>query len=182
MLFKSNRTPHHVIGELAAAALLWLALIAQSHTVSIVVAVVILPFIQRSSSGIHEEVRHSGHFQPQLLGYRLLHLFTRSFCFFKYGMKSTSLNISEHQTRFLRWSILFRRLIQIKLFTFASCGQNSTYLSFHTHDDYANNYTSHWQIKVFIKSTAQSLWELLRYGFSICFHAYYYRYFGLFTV
>lgn len=97
----------------------WLTLRTRTRTFTVVVPVIVLPLIQRPASGIHEEVGYCAHFKSKLLCNSSLHLLRRTFCFLKYCMKRTALNICEHQSRFFWRSIFLGRLFLLCLFPLA---------------------------------------------------------------
>lgn len=69
---------------------------ALGHTVSIVVSIVVSPFINGPPASVHEEIGDSGHFESQLLCNSCLHFLWWSLGFLKYCVQRSPLNISEH--------------------------------------------------------------------------------------
>lgn len=95
------------------------------HTVHCYQLTVILVFVKRSSSCIHEKVGDSWHLQSKLFCYRRLHFFARTLCFLENCKKSTALDICEHQPGFLRtWVFSFHFCCILPL---ACCKRNKSH-------------------------------------------------------
>lgn len=100
-----------------------LALVEADHAVTIVVAVVVLPLVQRTPPGVHKEIGNCGDFQAQLLGDGCLHLLAGTFGFLEYSMQCSPLDVGEDQTRLFWGSVLLWRFVHIQFLALAGYGQ-----------------------------------------------------------
>ncbi len=72
-----------------------------SQTCLSIIVALVHPFVDGSSSGIHEEVADGAELQAKLLGYRHLHFFGWPLGLLEDGMQRSPLDIGEDEAWFL---------------------------------------------------------------------------------